>query len=254
MTDKLCTFGGDRDHTLIAYIYDDIDVETRAGFEAHVASCERCRDDIDALRGVRSPLSHWYPPQPRVRSIEPHAAARRARWWQEIPAWAQVAAALLILGVSAGIANLDVRHDANGFTVRTGWSKPAEAPAQPATPVNASASVASRADVAALEERLRAEIRALETATASPAAAKPGATDAELLRKVRALIDESERREQRELALRIAQVITDVNAQRLDDLRKIDVSLRGVQHNLGVEVLKQQQSLNYLATRVSQRQ
>ena len=41
-----------------------------------------------------------------------------------MPAWAQVAAALFVLGVSATIANLDVRYDRSGLTIRTGWSKP----------------------------------------------------------------------------------------------------------------------------------
>ena len=41
---------------------------------------------------------------------------------RDLPVWAQVAAALLVLGVSAGIANLDVRYDQSGLTIRTGWS------------------------------------------------------------------------------------------------------------------------------------
>ena len=61
------------------------------------------------------------------------------------------------------------------------------------------------------------------------------------MRRVRALVDESEKRQQRELALRVAEVLRDVNAQRQADLVKIDRSLGAVQNNLGVEVMKQRQ-------------
>jgi ubiquinone biosynthesis protein UbiJ len=76
--------------------------------------------------------------------------------------------------------------------------------------------------------------------------------DADLMRRVRALIDETEKRQNRELALRIGEVLRDVNAQRQADLVRIDRSLGLVQNDLGVEVLKQRQSLNYLM-RVNQR-
>jgi hypothetical protein len=261
MTDKLCTYGGDRDETLISYLYDDIDPAMRAAFNAHLSTCATCRVELEALKGVQGQLARWSPPEPvfaampggpRMAPAAERPEPRRAAW-RDIPAWAQVAAALIVLGVSAGIANLDVRYDSSGLAIRTGWSRPAAQPELQQDTAPASAVAAS--DLDALEQRLRAEMRS--QIAASHAASAPRSTassDAELFRKVRALLDESERRQQRELALRVAQVINDVNAQRLDDLRKIDLSLNGVQRKLGVEVMKQQQSLNYLATRVSQRQ
>jgi len=86
-----------------------------------------------------------------------------------------------------------------------------------------------------------------------PAAARPASSDAEILRKVRALVDEAERRQQRELALRLAQAISDVNAARQADLRRVDLTLNRVENNLGVEVLKNRQSMQYLM-RANQRQ
>ena len=48
----------------------------------------------------------------------------------QIPAWAQFAAASLVVGVAVGISGLDVRYDAQGLSVRAGWNKPvASAPA-----------------------------------------------------------------------------------------------------------------------------
>src|SRR5437899_12333169 len=124
-TDIRCTYSGDRDDVLVAYLYDDIEPASRASFDAHLAACRRCRDELADLRGVRSQLGKWAPPEPMfATSHQPPAASH---WWSEIPAWAQVAAALLFLGVAAGIANLDVRYNTDGLTVRTGWSKSAAA-------------------------------------------------------------------------------------------------------------------------------
>jgi hypothetical protein len=176
-----------------------------------------------------------------------------------VPVWAQVAAALLLFGVTAGLANLSVQRDENGLTIRTHWSRLAAAQhASEAARADAAAAIQRAAELrtqlTALERQL-GEVRAAQAAFgASSAKATRGAgDDGDLLRKVRALVDESERRQQRELALRLAQVVADVGAQRQADLRKIDMSLNGVQNSLGVEVLKQRQSLNYLM-RVNQRQ
>lgn len=257
-----CGYIGDRDATLIAYIYDDIDPAERAVFEAHLASCPRCRGEVTDLSGVRQQLAAWNPPAaPALGRSAVDSSPETVSWWRAMPAWAQVAAALLFLGVSASVANLDVRYDTNGVAIHTGWmtrTAPARAavaadrgastPAAPA-PIAAAmpADGASKADLVALEERLRGEMHS------APASARGAAADADLLRKVRALVDESEKRQQRELALRLAQAMTDVAAQRQADLRKIDTTLTGVQRDLGIQVLQQRERMNYLM-RVNQRQ
>ena len=76
----------------------------------------------------------------------------------------------------------------------------------------------------------------------------------DILKRARALVAESERNQQRELALRVAEVFRDVQAQRQADLVKIDRSLSLLQNNTGVEVMRQRQLINSLAVRVSQRQ
>jgi hypothetical protein len=72
------------------------------------------------------------------------------------------------------------------------------------------------------------------------------------MKRVRSLLQESERRQQRELALRVAEVAQDAQAQRQADLMKIDRSLGLIQSRTGVEVMRTQQQLNTLAQRVSQ--
>jgi len=269
MTEKVCSYPGDRDEALVTYLYDDeADASARALFETHLAACVRCTDDLAALHGVRTQLARWSPPEPKLGNprSNPQSATRnpQSRWWREIPAWAQVAAALLFLGVAAGIANLDVRYDANGLSVRTGWSKQpiAQAPVGTATTppgTNSQISaVATRDELNALERRLKTEFHATPTPVAGMAAAGQTqqartASDAEIIRRVRALVDESERRQQNELALRLAEALRDVNARRQADLVKVDRALGLVKSDLGVEVMKNRNEMNYYL-RTSQRQ
>jgi len=258
MTDITCTYAGDREQTLIAYLYDDIEPAERALFDAHLPTCERCQRDVAALSGVRQRLAKWEPPRPQFTSrnlqspINPQSSIHNSQWWRQVPVWAQVAAAMLVFGASLGIANIDVHHDANGWTLRTGWSKSAPAPvAQASRPAD---EAASKTELTALEQRLRNEFRTVQaTSAASPQPTRATATDAEVLRRVRASLDESEKKQQRELALRVAQVMRDVTAQRQADLSKIDRNIGYVQNQAGVEILKQREMVNYLM-RVSQRQ
>src|SRR4029079_10305846 len=111
MNTSNCTYAGDRDEALITYLYgeDEHDRAGLAAFESHLATCAACTSEIQALRGVQAQLGKWAPPEPI--GLEPLGGTRQSPWWRQIPAWAQVAAALLFLGVSAGIANLDVKYD-----------------------------------------------------------------------------------------------------------------------------------------------
>ena len=267
MTDSLCGYPGDRDEALIAFLYDDgNDPRERGLFEGHLMTCARCRDELAELRGVRTQLARWAPPEPAFVVSNLNSEIDNQQWWRGIPAWAQVAAALLFLGVSAGIANLDVRYDANGLTVRTGWMAPpsrdtrfgAPGLSEVALNTNGVAQPGTtpapwRTDLAALERQLNSELRAMKAA-AAPAMRAPSTPDAEVLRRVRALLHESEKRQQRELALRIAEVFRDISAQRQADLVKIDRTLGTMENNLGVEVMKDRQKLNSLIIRTSGRQ
>jgi hypothetical protein len=76
--------------------------------------------------------------------------------------------------------------------------------------------------------------------------------DARILDRVRVLIDESEQRQRRELALRSAELVRDFDAQRNVDLARIERTLGQMDGTTGAEVAQQRQMLNYLM-RVSQR-
>jgi len=263
MTESLCTYSGNRDEALVTFLYDDAwSGSERTSFGAHLATCAACREELDGMRGVRAELGRWNPPEPNFAitcsntppghsAINQQSATGNQHWWRSVPAWAQVAAALLVLGVSAGIANLDVRYDSQGLSIRTGWSQPRSAAAPPAASgVNVAASSTGakapwKADLDALQQQLTAEMRT-RTAAASAQSTAVRPADADLVRRVRALIDESEKRQQRELALRVAEVLRDVNVQRQADLAKVNRALGAVENNLGVEVLKTRQQVNLM--------
>jgi hypothetical protein len=262
MADTLCGLP-DRDDALVTYLYDDMDTAARATFDAHLAICARCRNDVNELRGVREHLAQWAPPSTSVQArslergarLQPDLHAARKSSWRDIPGWAQVAAAMLFLGVSAGIANLDVHYGAQGLTIRTGWSKPSTtAVAQDVSPANRANSAAPantapwRADLTALEQQLRGEMRA----TSGPSAAVPvsasGLTDAEVMRRVRTLVEASEKRQQNELALRTVELMNSVRAQRNVDLQRIDTALGTLQDKTDTRLMKQNATLNYLVS------
>ena len=270
MAENICRYSGDRDQAIVSYLYGDdggFDVAERAAFDAHVATCDRCRAELAAFEGVRTTLGAWSPPEfpsiglPRRRSTNSPSGGG----WRDIPAWAQVAAAVLCLGVGAAIANLDVRYNVNGLQVRTGWSTVVEAPAvQPGQPVagTGQGAIAApwRAELTALEQRLRADLRQTpgpgNTGTSIANVAAPAnptnVTSNDTLRRVRALVDDSERRQQRELALRLAEAIRDINAQRQADLVRIDHNIGAMQNNTGREMLRQRnEMLNYVSLRTS---
>ena len=282
MTDISCSYGDARDEALVAFLYDETDAHPaeRDRFAAHLPTCARCRADIATLGGVRSQLARWSPPEPTfvvtTPQSHPQSALHNPQWWRQVPMWAQVAAAMLFLGVSAGIANLDVHYDQNGLSVRTGWSSRAGGPDGAGTAatagredgagganggvartISATDQAPWKTDLAALESQLKSEIRATQTAAPPAGTARTAsASDADLTRRVRALMDDSEKRQQRELALRIAELLRDVNAQRQADLVKIDRTLGLVQNNVGIEVMRNRQQMDQMnvAYRASQRQ
>jgi len=257
MTKKeLCAYTTNRDEAIIDYLYGDLERAERTAFETHLATCSVCRAEVDALTGVRQVLSGWSPPEP-IRALEhgthggprlvasspAPASTARAR---DIPVWVRVAVAVLCVGIGLGAANLRVSYGSDGLSVRTGWL-PESAPAAAAS---VSAAQPWQEELAALEQRLRAEMRP----TPVPAAAAPQDASSEVVvRQVRAMLAQSEQRQQRELALRIGDVLNDVQVQRRADLSKIDRSIGLIQNSTGMEVLRQREMLNSLAVRVSQR-
>jgi Putative zinc-finger len=241
------------DHAaLVSYLYDECEPRERDAIEAHLTHCAACAAEIDALGATRLQLAAWTPPESdlgfRIVS-EPRAnvVLRPKQWWQQpLPAWAQAAAAMLIFG--AGLT-LGIARGGDEVTPPQAPAV-AEAPASNvmAAAVPAATPVVSPDDLSALEARLRTEMSQLRTAAAPAGASDEG----QLLARVRVLIDESEQRQRRELALRTAEVLRDVDAQRQSDFVRVQRAFGQFEGQTGAEFQRQRQDLNNLI-RVSQR-
>jgi hypothetical protein len=216
---------------LLGYLYDDLAAGDRAAFDAHLATCADCRDEVSALRQTRASLTSWAPPEPDlgfhiVRSSTP-ASSRTARW-RLSPAWGLAAAAALTLAVSAAVANLEIRVGAGGVVVRTGWGPSPAAADTPALQASTAALQKVEARVKELESQLAARPATAATVT-GPAVPVNRMTDADIVRLVRQLVSDSEQRQQDVLARQILQVSRDTEVARRNDLDRMLTAYRQLQ-------------------------
>jgi len=246
---------------LMSYLYEDGPADERLSFEAHLRQCDRCADELDSLRAVRKDMAAWAPPDTVLdfRIVrDPKPARSGWGWLATMPAWAQLAAASLVIGVAAGISGLDIQYGKDGLAVRTGWNRPAaEAPRA----AQGGEGAPWRTELAAMREQMRSEWQHAAPA-ATPAAtpvsaavsgsAKP-MSDEVFMARVKQLIDASETRTQREMALRMAEVMRDMDTQRRADLRRVADGLGVLEGRTGAAVAQQREMMNYLM-RVSQKQ
>lgn len=270
MTESTLNTCGEQDN-LVSYLYDELVPAERARYEEHLSACVECRGALDAMCDVRAQLATWQLPEAAgsgagtggLLLASGYAIARTTRpWWAP---GALAAAAVILLAVGAAIANLEITYGRDGISIRTGWSQAPAAvqtvasgtPSQSAGAGDVQAQTVSADDLAVLEKRLRTEFQALATSTSGSArAALPGntgassaAANAQLVRRVQDLIEQSEARQRRELALRVAQVVRDFDVQRQTDLVRIQQGLGQIEGSTAAD----RQLLNYLV-RVSQRQ
>ena len=104
------------DHAaLVGFLYDDCEADERARIRAHLAVCAQCAEELESLSMTREQLSAWTPPDAQLGfRVNPVGVspARHAAWWSRpLPAWAQLAAAVVIFaagslaGLMAGSCN-----------------------------------------------------------------------------------------------------------------------------------------------------
>ena len=227
----------DNHDALLDYLYEEGDPAERLKIAEHLRECAPCSIAVLEFQNVRGMLRDWTPPSAelgfrvvRDRDASPgtseHERARSSRGW--IPAmpqtrWAQAAAAVLLFAAGMAVSQVRMNYSDGALTVRVG---PAES-----SPVAQTARAA--ADIFLPPQNLVP----VSVTNDAPVLRGASAIDTEqLLQRVRAMIDQSEQRQQRELALRISQVATEEHTQHQADLLRI-------QQNIGQQ---QDDFMNYL--------
>lgn len=271
MTERVC---GEHE-VLISYLYDELTPSDRRNFERHLQQCGPCRDALDGFGRVRAGLGAWGAPDivldvevaavtgPRAATkaeVEAavsgsHVAASQGGAWMP---WARAAAIVLLAGAGMAVANVHVTISKGSVTLSTGWLAPSPVASGAASlplpstvvPPDAPAEAAAewRTAMTRLEASLRDELAALRTA-APAASAEPTRATAPApvsLDRVRALIAESEQRQQRELALRLTQFGRDVDQQRRTDLVRINQGFGQFEGRTGAEIARQRQMIDYI--------
>ena len=253
---------------LVSYLYNDGSPEELAAIATHVQACDECTSELASLGDTRELLSVWSPPPAELgltlsapdalavasaSMATPSVAAVAAEvpWWrQSTPVWMQAVAATMVFAAGMSI----------GTVGRGTTPVPPSATANATPPASGQAVAAlkgdsvSRSELAALERSLRSELTRLSPASA-PAQAPPVQTaaridDEALMKRIRALLTESEERQRGELALRTAQVMRDMEIQRKVDMATVQQDISKIQGVTGAELKRQGDLTNILINRV----
>jgi len=250
---------------LVSYLYNDGSSDELAAIEAHVQTCDACTAELAALGDTREVLSAWSPPQtelgltlaasdalPVAATVAtmpvpavPAAVADVPWWRQSTPVWMQAVAASMVFAAGLAIGTGRGGAPATSNSVAEA-ARPA--PGQAATGVKTES--VSRGELAELEQRLRGELARLSPASA-PAPVQTAARneDEALLKRVRALLSESEERQRSELALRTTQVLRDIEIQRQVDMATVQQNIGQIQGTTGAELKQQRELYNMLMNR-----
>ena len=233
----------DSKELLVGFLYDELDSAAKRTFQAHLLTCVECRDEVAELRATRGQIAEWTPPEPDFgfRIVRGAAAppAAPAPAFRISPAWGLAAAALLVVAVGAAVANLDVRVGSDGLVIRTGWNHSAGGPGAVAADANAAVeAVEWRQQAQQLDRRLREMEEAIARGRdgSVQTAAASGPTDEQVLQRVREMLGQSETRQQRILAARLAEISREFDVKRRTDMAAVDQAFVRMQNTSGAEV------------------
>jgi len=216
---------------LIGYLHDEVDAAERRSIDAHLSTCEACREELRAFRDVRHDLLAWDVPE-HESVWTPFVTTRQQPVWRQMPAWAMAAAATLVFAIGG----------AGGFAGRALAAR-SIAPVQiAAVPVNPEPAIvgpaASLEDLRALQTRLNeleraAPVRAVSTTPVSMSAS----TNAALISQVEQLIRDSEGRMNHKTSQKILSIITDIDKSHKADFATLQQQISDSQERTNGNIL-----------------
>jgi hypothetical protein len=217
---------------LMGYLYDDCEAGEREAIAAHLHDCRACADELKALAGTRRQLASWAPPDTSLGFQIPSGADEsrvirlgsggrretRAAWWREpLPAWAQLAAAMLIFaaGLSIGVA----RGRAAASQVE--------------------ASSTTRAALAVLERRINGIERFTQEGMQRVNVTHAFPSEAAILQRVGYQIARSEERQRLERQEELAIRVLDLADAQQKKVEQIETNVAKVQNQMYASLLQQ---------------
>lgn len=201
---------------MLEVLYEEATEPTERAVRDHCEACPSCREELAGFKVVRRSLASWTLPA-RLRLGRPVRPQLLERRWL-----AAAAVVLLALGASLGLSGSELRYQNGSFAFRLGRGQ----------------------DVSRLlaqqEERYQRQLQELRAtplpvaATAAPDSPREEA----LLRRIRQLIEEGERRQARALDMRLADFRRQSDAQRRYDLAQVGASLSYLEGKTGLQMAK----------------
>jgi len=231
---------------LLDYLYEEGDPAERVKVAQHLQQCAPCSVAVLELQSVRGLLAEWTPPEVPlgfkvVQADEPapvqmpvHVPVQKG---SRNLFWAQTVAAVALFAAGMAASQLRVQYADGALTVRT---RGAESAAITEAPVPHSGT-----DILLRPGSFE------RGAMSAPQPASASASADEMLRRVQALIDQSESRQRRELALRLQDVMNEFDTQRQADMLRVDQNFGQLEHQTSAETAGTRALVNQLV-KVSQ--
>jgi hypothetical protein len=224
----------DDQDALLDYLYQEGDPAERVKAARHLQECPACSVAVLELQTTRGMLSEWKPPVADLdfRIVRGQGAPPPQPAGRVLPSrfvhWAQAAAAVLLFVAGMAVSQLKIGYGDGTLTVG----------------IRPSASTGSGAANVSIQA---------PPAPAAPAPSPPpapvvdqAASVEQLLQRVRTMIDQSEARQRRELALRLSQVASEVDTQHKADLLRVQQNFGQLEMETGAQISQQQQLMDYL--------
>jgi hypothetical protein len=231
------------EESLVDYLYDEGDPAERLKIARHLQDCAACSVAVLEMQSVRGLLSEWKPPPAQlgfkiVSADEDVPVTPRHPWWPMgagWPAWAKAAAGVLVFAAGMAVSQLHLDYGGGALTVRVRSAVPVATP--------------SASDITLPAIPAAGDITLQPMSSESPS--NPSLDLAGLERRVKALIDQSEGRQQRDLTLRLSQLVQEFDTQRRADMLNVEQNFGQLEGQTGAEVAQQRELLNSLV-KVSQ--
>ena len=218
---------------LVAYLYGEVDHDTRRQFDAHLRRCPICAEEIRGLEGVRASLDSWNPPDAQLgfRMVTTTRRKGEGGWLlgrvMSPQTWGIAAVIALLVLTAAAITRPEIEFGPDRMVLRIRWpqwfAQNSAVPSSSPTQTNG-------------ESMLAPDWPAVNRAW---------------LQRVNELIRESEQRQVRVLSDRVREIELRIEEQRQADLSEMERTFREVDPNDAA--LARQQLLEYMSRISAQR-